>query len=78
MAIVLPRITCDLPVSPVPFDLSWNHFPSLPLADPAFGEPQRVDILFGADMFASILLHGRRIGFPGSPVAMETEFGWVL
>ena len=77
-AIVLPRITCDLPVSPVPFDLTWNHLSGLPLADPAFGEPQRVDILLGADMFASILLHGRRTGPPGSPVAMETEFGWVL
>ena len=74
-AIVLPRIKCDLPISPVPFNLSWNHLSALPLADPAFGEPQHVDILLGADMFASILLHGRQTGPPGSPVAMETMFG---
>ena len=43
-AIVLPKVTCDLPVHPVPFDLSWKHISNLPLADPSFGEPGRVDI----------------------------------
>lgn len=38
-AIVLPKVTCNLPVTPVPFDLSWSHLSGLPLADPAFGEP---------------------------------------
>ena len=77
-AIVLPKVTCDLPVSPVPFDLSWSHLSGLPLADPSFGEPQRVDLLLGADIFSDVLLHGRRTGPPGSPVALETCFGWVL
>ncbi len=77
-AIVLPKVTCDSPVSPVPFDLLWTHISDLPLADPAFGEPQRIDVLLGAHVFADVLLQGRRTGPPGSPVAMETEFGWVL
>ena len=77
-AIVLPKVTCDLPVAPVPFDLSWSHLSGLPLADPAFGEPRRVDILLGVDVFIDILRNGRRTGPSGSPVAVETEFGWVV
>ena len=77
-AIVLPKVTCDLPVSPVPFDLTWTHLVGLPLADPGFGEPQRVDILLGVEVFVDILRHGRRTGPTGSPVASETDFGWVL
>ena len=77
-AVVLPKVTCDLPVVPVPFDLSWSHLSGLPLADPTFGEPRRVDILLGVDVFVDILRHGRRTGPPGSPVALETEFGWVV
>ena len=76
-AIVLPKVTCDLPVTPVPFDLSWTHLAGLTLADPAFGEPRRVDILLGVDLFVDTLCHGRRAGPAGSPVAIETEFGWA-
>jgi hypothetical protein len=50
----------------------------IPLADPDFGRPGRIDILLGVDVFVETLLHGRRIGSPGSPIAFETEFGWVL
>ena len=77
-AIVLPKVTCDLPVSPVSFDSSWSHVSDLTLADPAFGLPGRIDLLLGVDIFVSVLLHGRRTGPPGAPVAIETEFGWVL
>ena len=65
-------------VTPVPFDLSWTHLSGLTLADPSFGEPRRVDILLGIDVFVDILRHGRRAGPAGSPVAIETEFGWAV
>ena len=42
-AVVLPKVTCNLPVTPVQFDLSWIHLSGLSLADPTFGEPQRID-----------------------------------
>lgn len=71
-------MTCDLPVTPVPFDLSWSHLSGLSLADPTFGEPRRVDILLGVDVFADILCHGWQIGPVGSPFAAKTEFGWVV
>ena len=32
----------------------------------------------GVDIYADIVLHGRRSGPPGSHVAFETIFGWVL
>ena len=75
---VVPRVTCDLPLTPVPFDLSWNHISDLPLADPGFGQPGRIDLLLGVDVFVDALLNGRRNGPPGSPTALETVFGWVL
>ena len=77
-AVVVLRVTCDLPVHPVPFDLSWNYITGISLVDPAFGQPSRINILLGVDVFVDILHHGRWTGPLGSPVALETEFGWVL
>ena len=77
-AVIVPRVTCDLPLHPVPFDPTWNHLADIPLAGPEFGRPGRIDILLGVDVFVDTLLDGRRIGPPGSPIALETEFGWVL
>lgn len=77
-AVIVPRVTCDLPVKPVQFGLDWNHLDSLPLADPDFGRPGRIDLLLGVDIFVEAILHGRRIGPTGTPVAFEAVFGWVL
>ena len=77
-AVIVPKVTCDLPVHPVPSDSKWKHLTSLSLADPTFGKPGRIDILLGIDVFADVLRQGRRTGPAGSPVAFATEFGWVL
>lgn len=77
-AVVVPRVTCDLPLRPVPYKLEWQHISDLPLADPGFGQPGRIDLLLGVDVYIDILRHGRRSGPTGSPTAFETEFGWVL
>ena len=61
-AIIIPRVTCELPLRPVSHDLNWKHLSDLPLADPGFGEPGKIDVLLGADVFADVLLHGRRTG----------------
>ena len=74
-AIVVPSVTCDLPVHPVSFSSTWNHLHDLPLADPDFGCPGRVDLLLGVDVFTEALLHGRGIGPSATPVAFETMFG---
>ena len=75
---VVPKVTCNLPVHPVPFDSKWKHLTNLSLADPTFGQPRRIDILLGVDVFAEVLHQGRQTGPTGSPVAFATEFGWVL
>ncbi len=54
------------------------YLSGLALADPAFGESHHIDVLLGVEVFVDILRHGRRNGPSGSPVALETEFGWVL
>ena len=48
--IVVPRVTCDLPLQPVDFDLSWNHLSGIQLADPNFGIPGKVDLLLGVEV----------------------------
>ena len=78
LAIVVPRVTCDLPVNPVTPQLSWNHLSDIPLADPDYGRPSRIDLLLGVDIFVASLVLGRQVGPPGSPTAFETKFGWVL
>ena len=77
-AVMLPKVTCDLPVTPVQFDLSWTHLSGLSLADATFGEPQRIDLLWGVDVSVDVLCHSRRTEPTGAPVAIETEFGWVV
>ena len=52
-AIVVPRVTCDLPVKPVTPQLSWKHLSDIPLADPDFGRPGRIDLLLGVDLFVA-------------------------
>ena len=46
-AVVVPRVTCDLLLLPIPFNLKWNHLSNLRLADPTFNQPGKIDILLG-------------------------------
>ena len=77
-AVIVPRVTCDLPLGPVSFSKDWTHLDDITLADPNFGCPGRIDLLLGVDVYADSVLQGRRYGPPGSPVAFKTIFGWVL
>ena len=77
-AVIVPHVTCDLPLHPVTLILAWDHLAHLQLADPGFGVPGKIDLLLGVEVFVEVMRNGRRIGVPGSPVALETEFGWVL
>ena len=56
----------------------WKHLEGIPLADPDFSRPGRIDILLGIDIFVEALCQGRQTGTPGFPSAFEMEFGWVL
>ena len=59
-AYVLKKVTRDLPLHPIPIALKWDHLSNLELADPDFRTSARIDLLLGAEVFASILRDGRR------------------
>ena len=73
-AVIVPKVTCDLPRYHVPFDCRWNHLSDIELADPEFGIPGQIDVLLCVDVFVEVLLHGP----PHTPVASETKFGWII
>ena len=76
-AIVVPGITCDLPTHKVSMQPTWKHLSGLQLSDPEFGKPDRIDLLFGVDVFSEVMKHGWRRDAQGSPTALETTLGWV-
>ena len=57
-AVVLPGITAELPVHPIPFDTRWKHLKGLCLADPESNVPVFVDLLLGANMFGIVMQRG--------------------
>lgn len=77
-AVIVPRVTCDLPSAPISHNQAWLHLNDLSLADPQYGQPGRIDILLGIEIYVQVMCHGRREGPPGSPLAFQTELGWVL
>ena len=77
-AVIMPRVTCNLPTQHVPFKTEWRHLADLTLTDPDFGQPGKIDLLLGVEVFTAVVRQGRRSGAPGSPSAFETDFGWVL
>ena len=58
-AYVLKKVTKGLPLHPISIALKWDHLSGLELADPEFRTPARIDLLLGAEVFASILRDGR-------------------
>ena len=77
-AVVIPKVSSDLLLSPVPFDPSWQHLSGLLLSDLGYGKPSRIDLLLGIEVFVDVLLNSWQTGPPGSPVVLETKFGWIL
>ena len=73
-ATVVPRVTCDLPLQLAHNHSNWSHLSMLPLADPDFALPGRIDLLMGADLYADVMLHGRRCG----PLALPQPSKQVL
>ena len=39
-AVVVPCVTCYLPLHPIPFDLKWRHLEGISLADPDLVSPE--------------------------------------
>ena len=77
-AIILRKVTLDLPTRPVPFHEEWTHLSKFNLADPDFGKPGPIYLLLGTEVFTPVVLHSQRFGPVGVPSAFKTCFGWVL
>ena len=77
-AFIVPQITDELPQCAIYPDPGWTHLNGLFLADPEYYQPGKVDILLGVSVFVDVIRHGRRSGPPNSPIALNTDFGWVL
>ncbi|XP_046596916.1 uncharacterized protein LOC124294661 [Neodiprion lecontei] len=57
---------------------SFSCQTGLNLANPSFAHPSQIDVILGADIYSNIISQGVRRGAPGTPIAQETQFGWVL
>ena len=77
-AVVLPKVTLNLPVHTVSYEHSWTHLSGIRLADPQLGKPGKIDLLFGVHAFSRVLLNGWQSGPPGTPSVLKMQFGWVL
>ena len=77
-AVVLPKVTTDVPSTFVPFNNNLKHLSNIQLADPDFSTPGNIDFILGADVFSRVLHYGQQFGPPGSLSTFKTVFGWVL
>ena len=78
-AAVTSKVTCDLPVHPMEQVGDLPHIMGIPLADPEYYLPGRIDILLGAELAPKVMARALlRDGSPSQPIAQATHFGWVL
>lgn len=76
-ALVLQNLTNKLPS--VTFNgADWTHLQNLKLADPSYNVSNSIDVLLGADVYANIILDGILKGQQHSPIAQQTQLGWIL
>ncbi|XP_062526540.1 uncharacterized protein LOC134199505 [Bombyx mori] len=76
-ALILPELIPKMPSVPLPYT-GWSHLKNLKLADPDFHTPQPVEMLLGADILSHVLLGNTIVGPPGTPIAMNSVFGYLL
>nr|XP_026491789.1 uncharacterized protein LOC113397585 [Vanessa tameamea] len=77
-AFVLSTLTSFLPNNTTSIT-DWPEIENLSLADPQFGEPNRVDIILGVDILSEIILEGlKKHPSKGGLIAQNTQLGWIL
>ncbi|XP_062538614.1 uncharacterized protein LOC134206888 [Armigeres subalbatus] len=76
--LVLPNVTVNLPTATMRTD-GWSIPPGIKLADPAFFESSRVDLVLGIECFFDFFETGQRINLGNQlPTLNESVFGWVV
>ncbi|XP_052892561.1 uncharacterized protein LOC128300513 [Anopheles moucheti] len=75
--LVLPKVTARFPAQYI--DIKWWKIPEdLPLADPGFNQPEKIDLLIGAEIFGELLQQGQLRLAPHLPMLLETKLGWII
>ncbi|XP_063826497.1 uncharacterized protein LOC135075980 [Ostrinia nubilalis] len=70
---------CDLKLPPTQLSTpSWSDIDNLPLADPTYATPGKIEVLLGADVYSEIILEGVIKQTEGSLMAQNTVFGWII
>ena len=67
--VILPRAARDLPEHPLPSLEKMPHLKDLPLADPHFQKPRRVDLILDVDFMDEVMLPEKIKGPAGTPSA---------
>ncbi|XP_065077875.1 uncharacterized protein LOC135701095 [Ochlerotatus camptorhynchus] len=76
--LVLPKVTVNLPTIRVDTN-GWSLPSGIKLADPAFFEPNAVDLVLGIEHFFDFFETGRRMSLgEGNPALHESLFGWIV
>lgn len=73
---VLDKITNEIPK--IPINIQNINLPHLPLADPVFYQPARIDVLIGADAFWEIVGNETQSLGQGGPKLIYSKFGWLI
>ncbi|XP_012273599.1 uncharacterized protein LOC105696037 [Orussus abietinus] len=75
--LIIPEITQQLPCQPI--DAARLDLPeNLPLADPAFHIPAKIDALLGMEIFYDLLRNGQvKIGRHGA-ILQNSQLGWLI
>ncbi|XP_046968281.1 uncharacterized protein LOC124535923 [Vanessa cardui] len=77
-AFVLSTLTSFLPNNRT-LITDWPEMENLLLADPQFGEPNRVDLILGVDILSEIFLEGlKKHPSKCGLIAQNTQLGWIL
>ena len=74
--LVAPKITNPTPMVPVSNQQILIP-PNLPLADPTFYVPGKIDILIGNHHYGELMRDGR-IKLESGPILLNTAFGWIF
>ncbi|XP_041778667.1 uncharacterized protein LOC121597154 [Anopheles merus] len=74
--LILDSPFMHIPTAPI--DASSWEMPSLPLADPWFYVPGKIDIIIGGDTYWELHSGKKRSLGEGKPWLVETAFGWVV
>ena len=79
-AVVLPKVSTDVPSTSVPFSDRWKYLLNLQLAYPYYGTPRNINLILGANVFSCAVHHSGRFGPQKPPSIFKTALNgsWLL